>query len=312
MSPSKQLSHRHHYVPQFYLDSWQHPDRLGIWVYRRDPSGVLRFYRRSTKAVGFANDLYMIKPDGLPLSYESDAVEIEFFQKIDTSASQVHKKLLASGITALTDIDRMVWAIFMNSLIERTPEKIDSYNDLSKNVIENINSEFQQKWRNSYSWPELQSLFSSIDKKAATRNAVLSGLTSYILDRPVIEYFCQMLWQTVKLPDGLGEHFVSCDKPVIVNGVAGDTPIYVLSIALSPNLLLVMHKKVDEFDHEFITTLATMHNYLMAKQAKQYLFSDRELSDGRFIKNLRIAHEIFDQPSENVTYSSDSSKPNSS
>lgn len=294
MDAHKQLSRRHHFVPKFYLETWHQADGLGVWLYYRNKNGGLSLRRRSAKSVGFTDNLYLLKADGLPFSKDSDDLERRFFGTIDSSASLVHKKFLSSGINTLSSDDKVTWAVFMNSLIERSPDRINSFENASDDVFDKAFLKFQEQWGASDSWPKIKTLLESQNKNIAIRNAVLTGLIQYIIDKPFIQYLSQMVWQTVGLPEGL-DHFVTSDIPVVINSGSEREPIYIMSIALSPTLLLIMHKDVQEFDQEVIIKLAMLHNYFMAKLAKKYLISSRELKDGRFIKHLQIAETVFDK-----------------
>lgn len=146
MSELDPISRRHHYVPRFYLQTWQAPDGKGLWLYNRDIKGCVRAYRRSPKSVGYVTELYSLKAETpyAVLDSRPDAIERDFFRLIDDAAASVHQKLLASGIKSLTGEDRAVWALFMNSLIERGPDRIkeieqcDSPEKIKEEVLQSL------------------------------------------------------------------------------------------------------------------------------------------------------------------------------
>ncbi len=289
MSAPDQISHRHHYVPQFYLRTWLASDNKGLWLYQRDMKGRVRADRRFPKAVGFEPDLYALRPETpySVLDSRPDVLEHDFFALIDDAAALVHQKLLASGIKSLTGEDRAVWALFLNSLMERGPDRIEEIEQFDSS--EKIRDEVLRRWGNS-------DFLSKIDWAAMQRNSVRRALVNYISDGSFVEYVARMRWATVDIAID-GEHLITNDKPVLVNGGSGSTPIHCLSIALSPNRLLIIHGDSEEFDEDFLRRLTAIHNLTIFKQAERYVISSRELEDGPHAKYARAVHELIKQRS---------------
>lgn len=285
MSVPEQVSHRHHYVPQFYLRTWLASDDKGFWLYQRDMNGRIRAYRRFPKAVGYETDLYALRPETpySVLNSRPDVIERDFFALIDDAAALVHQKLLASGIRSLTGEDRNTWALFLNSLMERGPDRLEEI-ELCDSP-EKIRDEVFQRWGNS-------DFLRKIDWSAMQRNSVRRALVDYISDGSFVEYVSHMRWVTVDIALD-GEHLITNDKPVLVNGGSGSAPVHCLSIALSPNRLLIIHGDSEEFDESFIQTLTATHNLAIFKQAERYVISSRELEDGPHTKYSRAVHELF-------------------
>ena len=286
MSQSKNTSHRHHFVPQFYLREWHDPSGEGFWLYTRDRNGQIKLHRRPAKSIAYVEDLYSLLPDGLTFdhSVEPDVVERDFFSRIDNEAAKVHQKILLQGIKSLHDNDKRIFAVFVNSLLERHPKRIE---ELVKGVdTEKIWSDFQKRWP-AASWQK------NINIEAAVRNTALRVLASYIMDEPFIEHALQMQWMAVDLPPG-HDHFLTGDTPVVVNGGVSDPrPIYVLSIALSPIRLLVVHTIDNEFDQGFIERLTQMHSVKIATQTQVHLISSRRIVNSSYIKYARALDERF-------------------
>lgn len=287
MSELDPISRRHHYVPRFYLQTWQASDGKGLWLYRRDMKGRVRAYRRSPKSVGYVTDLYSLKPETpYPvLDSRPDVIERDFFALIDDAAASVHQKLLASGIKSLSSEDRAVWALFLNSLMERGPDRIEQI-ELCDSP-EKIKDEIFLR----LGCPDF---LRKIDWSAMHRNSVRRALVNYISDGAFVEYVSQMRWATVDIAVD-GEHLITNDKPVLVNGGSDSNPVHCLSIALSPRRLLIIHGDSEEFDACFVRTLAVIHNVIIVQQAERYVISSRELKDGPHTKYSRVAQEFIKQ-----------------
>lgn len=284
MNNKHNLSHRHHFIPRFYLKAW-HDGQEGFWLYGRSATGHLFLRRRPAKSIAYIDDLYSLRPEGvLPLP-ESNADRLErcFFSPLDRLASIVHKKLITDGVNALSMEDRCTWALFLNSLMERTPSRIK---ELESGIQTGETIElFRHKW-------PLSELPDKIDWDAIKRNAILSTLIEFIVDEPFVEYVSKMVWQTVDFPEG-PDHFLTSDSPLIVNGGQSSTPVLVMSIALSPQRLLIMHKNDSEFDGDFAAKLAHLYSALVAAQAEKHLISSRQLVDSNYIKYTRVANELL-------------------
>ncbi|MBD9356464.1 DUF4238 domain-containing protein [Methylomonas albis] len=282
MLKQKQFSHKHHFVPKFYLRAWYDCDGMGFWLYTRNKAGNIVLKRRPAKSVAYVNDLYSFKPVGLPFLSQtsSDELERNFFSNIDDAAALIHQKLISSNINSLSVDDRRVWSLFINSLLERSPKRIAEI-ERSVNAAEIIEDLVRR--RPSL---QLQEILNNLDIGAVVRNNLLTALINYIFDEQFIEYLTQLCWSTFDLPDG--EHFLTGDSPVVVNGGLSDKPIHLLSIALSPRRLLVIHTSDPNFDENFINQIAVMHSIQVTTQTEKYLVSSRKVIDGLHIKYEQV------------------------
>ena len=273
---------QHHFVPQFYLRSWREQNGAVFWTYSRNSLNKIRYRKFSSKAIGFVNDLYSLKPESSwsILNPHPDMIE-KVFSRIDEAAASVHKKLVNSGLHSLSIQDKLDWALFLNSLLERTPDRIREIKEgFSEN---NIKQEILIKLNNS-------EFLEKINLTALHHNSVLSALVKFIFDENFINYVANMRWATVDIPYD-NEHLLTGDAPLVVNGGQGGNPIYALSIAISPRRLLILHKDTEEFDEKFIRTLSVIHNVLVVDQARQYVISSREIKDGPFTKYTKVIQD---------------------
>lgn len=103
-----------------------------------------------------------------------------------------------------------------------------------------------------------------------------------------------MRWGIVSIPFE-DEHFLTSDKPLLINGVKDtpDLPILLLSIALSPKKLLVLHAEDEQFNDDFVRMLAILHSPLIAERAEKHLISAKRIKNGRFVKYEKIIAEMF-------------------
>lgn len=269
---------RHHFVPQFYLREWHDPDGGGFWLYYRDRNGQIRLRRRPAKSVAYLDNLYNLIPDGLtiPSSVEVDLVETAFFSKVDHLAAKAHAKLLFGGLSSLDVEERSSFAIFLISLMLRHPAEIE------KNI-----AHAQQLFPAS---PK-----NSLDRhRTLIRNTVLKTMVESIVDPRFVHYLLSMRWGLVSIPFE-EEHFLTSDKPLLINGGKDtpDSPILLLSIALSPKKLLVLHAEDEQFNDDFVRTLAILHSPLTAERAEKHLISATRIKNGRFVQYEKIITEML-------------------
>lgn len=275
-----EIAHRHHFVPRFYLRAWS-GEQGQLWVYGRNRAGELYLRRRPDKAVAYVEDLYALRSEGVhpALEYVPDAIEREFFSHIDNNAAVVHAKLVAQGPAALSSTERETWALFLNSLLERCPRRLAELQKTLPEVIE----ESKRTWPANRLGPG----FENVDWAAMAHNNLLCALGAYINDREFIDYLAKMEWRVVCLKEDSEDHFLTSDAPLVVNGGLPGSPIKLLSIALTPKRLLVIHSAASEFDVEFLATLAMMHGFQVTKQAEKHVFSSKKLTDSKHVKYFK-------------------------
>lgn len=285
---------RNHYVPQFYLREWYDPDLNKVWLYFRDERGKIRQKQRSSKSVGYTDGLYALLSDGLSLRNSvSNQIEDSFFSAIDNSASIIHRKLITLGVRSLSTDERVVWALFVVSLLERTPKRLKEMESKFAHVPGEAIAELECLSPSLANRPWFRALNENMNPEAMVHNAVLKEMTQCISDDQFIKQVSELQWLTVDLPKGK-DHFLTGDTPILINnGDSSDDIIYMLSLAISPDRLLVMHLPTLELDAELLSKIALCHNILVAKKAVKYLISSRMLEDSEFIKYSRIAETIL-------------------
>ena len=287
MRTAPQVARRHHFVPQFYLRAWYEPGQDGFWLYSRNARGDLSLRCRPAKSVAYVLDLYSLRPVGLPIGPVSlsDEIETGFFAPIDDAAAPVLLKAATSSIWDLTYDERRIAAVFFNSLLERRPERIE---ELVRSVV---TPELTEQLARRFHSTRGRQLLDSLDVDAFARNEILAALRGYIVDEQFVDYLAKMIWSTFEFPHG-PDHFLTSDSPLVVNGgTLPQRPIYLLSIALSPKRLLLIHAKNDAFDREFLSKIAATHSIQTTVQAETFVVSSRRLTDSAAIKYSRIVNE---------------------
>lgn len=285
MRKEEQVSRRHHFVPKFYLKAWLADDERGLWLYQRDFKDQIKYNRRPTKAVGYVDDLYTLYPalNHPALDHPPDSIEKQFFSIIDDDAAKVHQKLITSGLSGISAGDRNVWGIFLNSLIERGPSRITQFENVD--LGDSLRADLIEKWGHS-------EFLDKIDLHAMAKNSVRYVLVDRIKNGPITKHLAEMRWAVVDIPIE-GEHFVTSDKPILINGGRSDLLIYCLSFPISPDRLFIAHIDSAEFDDEFLRVLTIIHNVRIIECAEKYVVSSRRLDDGPYTKYSRMIKDFM-------------------
>lgn len=282
---------RHHYIPQFYLRKWYVPGKKEFWLYCHN-SGRITARLRAARSVAYCKGLYSTIPEFLGIKPTvSDEIELKFFSPLDSVASNVHQKILSSGVASLIPEERWIWSVFVNSLLERSPTRISQVKEVARKIVDNTILNLRSRITESRS--EASYPWEMLNLEAVVNNTVLGEMMKWISDGETVHHLYGMCWTVTRLREGKN-HFITGDTPVVINGGGNKKPIHLVSLALSPNTLLLMHSRdSDTFDDEFIKNAAILHTPLIAQQTKRYLVSSRELLDEGNVKYRRILHEIF-------------------
>ena len=227
----------HHYVPQFYLRQWAGADG-GVWRYRREPSGLITERAVAPKGTAFEPDLYAVVDAGeFRPPHDPHIIETDFLSPIDNAAAPILKKLNESSPSPLDDAERTAWALFMNSLNERSPTTLGWRDQAAPDAAAQTVAHLRSMGTTPESRERMELILARMDVEQMARNSVRQFMVNEIRDPKVITYLKGLTWVVIgREPE---RPFITTDRPLLVNVVGpGPTTIHVLSMALSPTKLL--------------------------------------------------------------------------
>ena len=236
----KEPSRRHHYTPQFYLRQWASGSDRCVWQYTRQTSGSIKEKRVAPKATGFREDLYTVERVGISLPADQpDIIEKTVMSRVDNDAANVLNKLRSGSVASLTKGDRKAWALFLNSLLERTPDKLARNDEIARELATKVIEDAYSKFATTpISRERIDRALRNFDPTAAARNTVRAAMVKEIVADDFIAYVTNQSWCVIGAPNGF--EFITSDHPLIVNfGDVEQRPIHWMSIALSPTELFV-------------------------------------------------------------------------
>ena len=268
-------SRRHHHAPQFYLRPWTAADGC-LWRYSRAPNGKLCEDRKSPKSVGFEFDLYATTPTTPFERWPVDIVEKQVMAPLDDAAARVHSKLTAlEPTTDLSDDERVSWARFLNSLMERHPRELAERDAAAVRIATELCAEYRHRWPAPADQARVEAALANYDHEATARNTVRTAMVQEIRSGTFLDHVInEHEWMVFAPVEGA---FITSDRPLIVNG--GDTqtrPVHWVTLALGPQHLFVSHPRAwlaepDRLKEQLATT-ALIHNMLIVFARPAALF----------------------------------------
>jgi hypothetical protein len=186
----------HHYLPQFYLRQWVGDDGK-LWRCRREPSGVVSEKAVAPRATAFEPDLYAIRDaTGIDV-YDPHIIETEFFSGIDSDAALVHQKLLGPLPVRLSDEDRHAWALFLMSLLERTPARLGPLDHAAPAIAEQVNAHLRAACVTPESRAYLDEILADLDTVQMARNAIREFMVKEIRNAAAVDALKSLTWLVV-------------------------------------------------------------------------------------------------------------------
>ncbi|NUU34750.1 DUF4238 domain-containing protein [Pseudomonas sp. C2B4] len=284
MSQQK-VSTKHHFIPRFLLKEWQ--DESGaLWIYQRNGGGDISFRKGAPKSVAYVENLYTIYPEYRGAKEPSDEIEKEVMAKIDDQAAIVHRKLLDHGVNALSEEERSIWSMFMASMIERSPKRLEKYKRIAE-IDDYVNELHEAN-------PSIARLIEKLDfnVQALRDNTILKFMVERVLDSELAQTIGKMSWIVAHI-NALGEHFVLGDDVVVINnGAVEEEPLYFIRLAISPDKLLILVYDSSSLSSDFIGTLTMVYNIEVISKSEKYVISSRALRDEVCTKFSKILEEM--------------------
>lgn len=263
---SNNNSHRnHHFVPRFLLAEWAGKDgKLG--VFRRLPSGAVRFDRHSPKAVAKLEHLYSIRRG----SSQPDV----FIEKnilgphVDDIAAPVHQHILSHGVINLSDDQRFIWSRLLLAGMFRVPFMIDHFRNMGRERVRAKNGE----------------------AAASHVNALDEGLKLFVASIGSQKYNVKIRsaeWMVVKVPSGRKDALI-CDLPLAYFGdFFKDAFALVMPISPRQFFICASGEYIEKFAHMNHARMTKATNTRLVQHADQYVYTTDLRHQGLVEKWLR-------------------------
>ena len=257
-----------------------------LWVYKRNGGGRISYRKGAPKSVAYIEDLYTIRPEHKLSGPASDEIETEVMGRLDDRAAIVHEAILDRGLSGITEEDRYLWSVFIASMIERSPQRLQLYKERAgaEEMVKEL----------SAIYPGADGLVDKFgfDIDALVDNTTLKFMVDRILNSDLAHNIYNMQWLIVH-NNISGEHFVLGDHALIINNASTvDEPLYFLRIAIAPDRLMLLAWDQSILDDDFTSILTVTYNITVIEKSVKYVISSRELVDGQHTKFSRILEEM--------------------
>lgn len=276
-------SKRHHYIPCFYTKQWMDRHEEKLREFSRKGS-LVKPRRTTPRGTGYVELLYTVPHVAAD---QAQVVEDVFFKRLDQQASDALDLMLAGRITALTPSMRIAWCLFINSLVNRHPQKIawlkQTWMAGIRQEIEAFRPSWDRLWLPGYplTYDDFITRFDTrwIEQQAAR------GIEQVVDSKIVCEAIDGFLWATYTMPPGSIE-FLTSDRPVIMSDGLTHEKSHI-AMPISPTMLFVGAKSADSLKllrGMKSRALVAVVNDRVARQAHDYVYG-RDETQLRFIEN---------------------------
>lgn len=211
---SKQVSLKHHYLPEFYTRRWVGAKNV-LCEFSRPyaANNVIRPRRVHPADTGHERGLYALT--GVPPE-KAQIMEDGFFKQLDTLASRALDLIEAGDMLATNPPMRSAWSRFILSLLLRAPNDLRLFRESYLIELMNGIDELDAKWA-KIKRPEdpqtLREAFATFDPDIAYRHATLM-LRQLIDHEKICGVINNMRWFVVETAD-TGVELLTSDRPVV-------------------------------------------------------------------------------------------------
>ena len=278
-------SRKHHYIPGFYSKQWCGSDgRLTRFTHE---NGKLIDRRKHPAAVGWQNDLYRMPGEHGP---QSQRLETQYFATLDGAAATVLRKLLANPIVDLDEHDVGHWAMFVRSLLHRSPSLLAEYRDSGTKIWWDIVRNSADRYQDLRSKDDPTTHQEYVAQRTDTEGAaaVINNMPQLLAISGVLAAFARAPWIRYDVPNTAPSLLLSDSPIVMTNGF--DVPGGHIAMPLSPSRFMVLARDRQtalEIDSVPVRLLAKGLNDGVVRQARHFVAAT-SISQARFIGNRFI------------------------
>lgn len=235
-------SRRHHYIPQFWIKRWCGEDGM-VARFMKQPTGFVNSLRRPPKSVGYWDGLYS-PPVGIP-----DKLQLEelFFKKLDDKYSKLFKKL-ENDVIHLEGEEAHTLAVFILTLMHRTPDGLLDFYKASEKQLELVREEIRPKYEQlrGSGDPLTVEEYEAQEGPEAGRRTSYRLLPRLVVNKAVVEFLAGMSWRIFEA-DGRARRLLLGDDPLIRTNGLKQLDGH-LAFPLSPTKLVVAAYKESTLD----------------------------------------------------------------
>ena len=275
---------QHHFVPRFLLEEWTGVDhRLTVF---RWANGSLLDSRCSPKAVAKVKHLYSRNRDS-----QAPDVRLEkdyFGPLLDDPAAPIHQKLLAQGVPALRDQERLDWSRFLLAQLVRVPRAIAFIRELGDGFLR----QEIRKMATNAGRPESVEYFDRPENVKLLEDEGLKVMRRFIESPAYNRFLLHGHWTTIDIERGAYDALLT-DSPVAYLGDLNKNA-FVFMLPLSPRRLFVAASTREDLDRlsapgwQSFVKAANRH---MVRASDQYIYATNPWSHKALVEKYLPRNE---------------------
>ena len=279
---------RHHYIPCFYTKRWAGSDRK-LCEFSR-PHSKVKAKRVAPAGTGYADDLYAIPRTSTDRKH---LIEKQFMGSIDQRANDVLVKIETGRIASLTSDERICWATFLISIMQRSPDKVEEFGFRTTDVFQTVLARMRDTYpsRRKVEDPEtFDELLEQAHETGYFERAKILLLQSAIMLPRAVHLICSFRWEII-IFGAYSHKLLTSDKPIIASNGLKQTGAY-LAIPIGPRkLFLATRNEETRRDLLVDTRLADNSNNSVVRRAVRFVYGS-DSTAVRFMLSSSLARVV--------------------
>lgn len=273
----------HHFVPASYFKPWCAANgKLLYFVWRENR---LDSDYANPKFIAKEHNLYSLH--GAP-SEMKNAVEIDFFTKIDNIGAVTHKKLVSNNTISLTHVERHQWATYLMALRARTPEAIANARKLGSVGVREALRQNPDEYKAIKPAGAPDTVEECIEPWFLENFGISQVIPKVIYNKDISKAIVSMYWYCQDFSD-CSLDLLTCDRPLIWHKGVQDKDFF-LALPLSPKTVffVVKNKKTwEKLCNLSLLEFAKKINESIVSNTFKYVYANND-SAKSFIEELRL------------------------
>lgn len=279
----------HHYIPQFYIKSWQN-SKGDVFSYARVRDKVT-CQPKSPKSICSQKNLYTLQYEASQSPY---IVETDFYSKVvDDPAAKVFHVLLNDSADCLNDEERWSWSRFVISLYSRSPDFVRSLKQEGVNILSEQILKHGWKYDSEIKPRDLEeaaALINMYEPGFAEDNILLHSIVKFDESKH-IQSFLGLNWGCINYTSDTYS-LITCDAPITIDICDRLRNAKTWILPISPNRVFVatensdviptLSRAVELEANKCVKSL----NQLTAMRAKRFVISNRKGLEGFLMKHF--------------------------
>jgi len=282
MQQKQNPPHKHHFVPQFWIKNWAGADDQ-VQRFRNPYRQVIASERKYPAAVGWHDKLYEIPTHGKKLL----DFETLFFKKVDQAAFDLFEKLKTQSAPSLGPIETEALAVFLITLLHRSPAGMLAMRKLSRHMEREIREELRPRYSElkKRGDPPTVEEYEALQDPDSYLDYLAGVFRTVVMSDKIANMLVQLSWRRVLIPDNMRNLLLGDDPLIRTNGIA--QPEGHVAFPLTPKIAIFgtfCSNHFDELMDQPLKNIVRQMNTQAVETARHFVV-DRDERQLSFVSN---------------------------